>query len=61
LSKIVSKAATSPDDVPVPVNKRTGAIPCELTNPGPQAVKPVEIRRREAAMEPLSSVREHSR
>jgi hypothetical protein len=43
-------AATSLGDVPVPVNKRIGALPCELADPGPQAVKAAENRRREAAV-----------
>ena len=61
-------AATSLGEVPVPVNKRTGPIPLEVADLGPQAVKAAEIRRREAAMKSRHTVlgaarssREHAR
>ena len=43
-------AAMSLAEVPVPVNNRTGPLPAEVADLGPQAVKEAEIRSREAVM-----------
>ena len=54
----VSIAATSPEDVPVPVNKRIGAADplVELADRGPQAVRMPEISKRDAAINSRHSV-----
>src|SRR5437870_5721901 len=50
LFRIASRAATSLGEVPVPLNRRMGALPDPLSARTPQAVTAVEIRTREAMM-----------